>query len=116
MRHLRRIIQLSSIICVLSCVGLAVGVISDMEWLLALCGLAATLSIIVMPAGIIVAFCTRKFATGLAGIGYLALSLTVGFFTFILIGAGQHHPPRRDAVACDTDSVEVVADSLEMAE
>lgn len=112
MRKLRLTITTAGCTFILSCIGLAASVISDLEWLKVLCIIAATTAIIVMPVGIIIAFCLRKFVTGLIGLGLLAISLTIGFLTMILIGAGQHHPPRHDYDAMDGDTVEWVEDTL----
>ena len=111
MRNIRLIIITAGSVFVLSCIGLAVGVISDMRWLQGLSILAATVAIFVLPVSIIVALCMRKFLTGLLGLGLLALDLTVGFFTMILIGAGQHHPPTNHDDIIDGDTVEWVEDS-----
>ena len=116
MRNIKLIILTAGSVFILSCFGLAVAVISDLSWLQGLCIMAATAAIIVMPVSIIVAFCMRKFATGLAGLGLLAVSLTIGFFTMILIGAGQHHPPKYHNDIIGGDSIEWVEDSLEVTE
>lgn len=94
MRNIKGIIGISGGVFVLSCIGLAAAVISDLEWLAFLCIVAGIAALVVLPVGIIAAFLKRKFVAGLVGIGVLALNLAVAFFTMILIGVGQHHPPK----------------------
>ena len=94
MRNIKGIIGISGGVFVLSCIGLAAAVISDLEWLKFLCIIAGIAALVILPIGIIAALFKRKFVTGLVGIGVLALCLAVAFITFILIGAGQHHPPK----------------------
>lgn len=96
MKRIQKTIVIGGGVFVLSCIGLAAAVISDLEWLKVLCAMTGTLALVILPFGIIAALCMRKFVTGLVGIGVFALSMLVGFFTFILIGAGQHHPPKHD--------------------
>ena len=94
MKQIKTIIISGGGILLMSCIGLAAAVISDLRWLQGLCFLTGALAFLCMIVSTLVAFCMRKFWAGLMGIGVIALSLVFTLFTVVLIGAGQHHPPK----------------------
>ena len=53
------------------------------------------LSLLTSVTGIVASLIGKRWLLAGGGCASIVLSLAVGFFVAILIGAGQHHPPQR---------------------
>lgn len=94
-----------------ACIAIAFGIVKDNTLLQNIGTVLAIVSLASIVAGMIAAFMSKKIIIGLGGLLGIAICLSIGFYTAIAIGAGQHHPPRQGVKA-----EEVVADLENYAE
>lgn len=94
-----------------ACIAIAFGIVKDNTLLQNIGTVLAIVSLASIVAGMIAAFMSKKIIIGLGGLLGIAICLSIGFYTAIAIGAGQHHPPRQGV-----EAEEVVADLENYAE
>lgn len=94
-----------------ACIAIAFGIVKDNTLLQNIGIVLAIVSLASIVAGMIAAFMSKKIIIGLGGLLGIAICLSIGFYTAIAIGAGQHHPPRQGV-----EAEEVVADLENYAE
>ena len=77
-------------------IGFVSGVIGDMEWLEILSWAAIIVGFLMLGVLFVIALVKRMFLQAGCIVAGVVFAAVFGFFTFILIGAGQHHPPVRE--------------------
>lgn len=102
----------ASIFFCLAWVGYAASVVFDQKMGENICSVIIILSALTMLAGFVAALVGRTWLLALANLGSVVVSAVVAFFAVILIGAGQHHPPR--ALAEDVEVLSLEDDWAQM--
>ena len=92
------------------CGGCVIGVISDSTVWEVIGGILVIGSLIAMVAGIVASLLHRQWLKAFGGFCAIVLCMAVGFFAAIVIGAGQHHPPKQAEAVAPTWST-VMADT-----
>lgn len=87
---------------VAGCSGTVVSVVNDSSWLQDVGMFSILLSFVMMAVVVLVALVLRRKAEVICCLVAAAACAVAGFLALIMVGLGQHHPPRQDFEAVET--------------